>query len=63
LSRGARFRAAEGREELVLKLIPLGRLGDKATDIGHPIAFLASDESAFITGSTLSLDGGLIYLR
>jgi len=57
------FAQAEGLEELIVKAIPLGRLGDPATDIGQPIAFLASDESAFITGSTLSLDGGLIYLR
>jgi len=57
------FAQAEGREALVVKLIPLGRMGDPATDIGQPIAFLASDESAFITGSTLSLDGGLSYLR
>jgi NAD(P)-dependent dehydrogenase (short-subunit alcohol dehydrogenase family) len=38
-------------------------MGDPATDIGEPIAFLASDESKFITGSTFSLDGGLSYLR
>jgi NAD(P)-dependent dehydrogenase (short-subunit alcohol dehydrogenase family) len=45
------------------KVIPLGRIGDPEKDIGRPIAFLASDDSAFITGSTLMLDGGLGYLR
>jgi NAD(P)-dependent dehydrogenase (short-subunit alcohol dehydrogenase family) len=45
------------------KVIPLGRIGDPERDIGRPIAFLASDDSAFITGSTLMLDGGLGYLR
>jgi NAD(P)-dependent dehydrogenase (short-subunit alcohol dehydrogenase family) len=45
------------------KIIPLGRIGDPELDIGRPIAFLASDDSAFITGSTLMLDGGLGYLR
>jgi NAD(P)-dependent dehydrogenase (short-subunit alcohol dehydrogenase family) len=45
------------------KFIPLGRIGDPEKDIGRPIAFLASDDSAFITGSTLMLDGGLGYLR
>jgi NAD(P)-dependent dehydrogenase (short-subunit alcohol dehydrogenase family) len=45
------------------KFIPLGRIGDPEKDIGRPVAFLASDDSAFITGSTLMLDGGLGYLR
>jgi NAD(P)-dependent dehydrogenase (short-subunit alcohol dehydrogenase family) len=45
------------------KVIPLGRIGDPEKDIGRPIAFLAGDDSAFITGSTLMLDGGLGYLR
>ncbi|MEU5220325.1 3-oxoacyl-ACP reductase FabG [Streptomyces sp. NPDC020807] len=37
--------------------IPLGRLGESA-DIAHAVAFLASDEAAFITGQTLTVDGG-----
>jgi 2-hydroxycyclohexanecarboxyl-CoA dehydrogenase len=45
------------------KVIPLGRIGDPEKDIGRPIAFLAGDDSAFITGTTLMLDGGLGYLR
>jgi meso-butanediol dehydrogenase/(S,S)-butanediol dehydrogenase/diacetyl reductase len=42
-------------------LVPLGRVGDPEKDIGRPIAFLASDDSAYITGVTLQLDGGLSY--
>ena len=38
---------------------PLGRLGE-AEDIANAYAFLASDEAAFITGTTLSVDGGLV---
>ncbi len=38
---------------------PLGRLGE-ATDIANAYAFLASDEAAFITGTVLSVDGGLV---
>ena len=57
------FAQAEGRADAVVQAIPLGRMGDPATDIGQPIAFLASEESKFITGSTFSLDGGLSYLR
>jgi meso-butanediol dehydrogenase/(S,S)-butanediol dehydrogenase/diacetyl reductase len=45
------------------KIIPLGRIGDPEKDIGRPIAFLAGDDSGFITGSTFMLDGGLTYLR
>ncbi|MFI5619757.1 3-oxoacyl-ACP reductase FabG [Streptomyces sp. NPDC051567] len=37
--------------------IPLGRLGE-TSDIAHAVLFLASDEAAFITGQTLTVDGG-----
>jgi 3(or 17)beta-hydroxysteroid dehydrogenase len=38
--------------------IPLGRLGT-AEEIGWLVVFLASDESSFMTGSELVIDGGL----
>jgi 3-oxoacyl-[acyl-carrier protein] reductase len=38
---------------------PLGRLGE-SKDIANAYLFLASDEAAFITGTTLSVDGGLV---
>jgi len=59
----ADFALADGRAEQVAKGIPLGRMGDPVEDIGQPIAFLASDESRFITGTTVALTGGLTYLR
>ncbi|MGH7786246.1 MAG: SDR family NAD(P)-dependent oxidoreductase [Candidatus Binatia bacterium] len=37
--------------------IPLGRLG-KAEEVAALAAFLASDESAFITGAVIPIDGG-----
>ena len=40
-----------------LERIPLGRLGT-AYDIAYGILYLASDESSFVTGSELVIDGG-----
>jgi 3alpha(or 20beta)-hydroxysteroid dehydrogenase len=53
--------AAGGQKlrETVVRRTPLGRLGD-VTDIAHAIAYLASDESAFVTGTELVLDGGML---
>ncbi len=41
----------------VLKGIPAGRIGEPE-DVVHPTLFLASDESAYITGQTICIDGG-----
>jgi NAD(P)-dependent dehydrogenase (short-subunit alcohol dehydrogenase family) len=43
--------------EQLTKMTPLGRLGDPA-EVGHAVAFLASDEAGFITGIDLRVDGG-----
>jgi NAD(P)-dependent dehydrogenase (short-subunit alcohol dehydrogenase family) len=37
---------------------PLGRLGH-VDDISHMVLYLASDESRFVTGAELPIDGGL----
>ncbi|MFA6845031.1 MAG: SDR family oxidoreductase [Sphaerochaetaceae bacterium] len=42
----------------VLKGIPLGRMG-KASDCNGVCLLLASEEGAYITGSTISIDGGM----
>ncbi|OGQ01587.1 MAG: 2-hydroxycyclohexanecarboxyl-CoA dehydrogenase [Deltaproteobacteria bacterium RBG_19FT_COMBO_52_11] len=44
--------------EAMTKAVPFRRLG-KPEDIAGAVAFLASDEAAFITGQTLSVSGGL----
>lgn len=49
----------EGREEEVVASYPLGRLGVPA-DIGGAAAFLTSDQSGWITGQTLVVDGGIL---
>ena len=46
--------------ESVRERTPLRRLG-KPEDIANAYLFLASDESSFITGVTLSVDGGLLF--
>jgi glucose 1-dehydrogenase len=44
--------------ERLLKLIPYGRIGE-AEDIGKAAVWLASDESDYVTGTTLYVDGGM----
>jgi acetoacetyl-CoA reductase len=43
--------------EKIVARIPVGRLGH-ASDIARGVAFLTADEAEFITGSTLSINGG-----
>jgi 3-oxoacyl-[acyl-carrier protein] reductase len=40
------------------KNIPVGRIGD-VKDISSIVSFLASDESSYITGQVLHVNGGL----
>jgi len=49
--------ARPSRNEELLPEYPLGRLA-RPEDVANAIVFLASDEAAFITGSTLVVDGG-----
>jgi acetoacetyl-CoA reductase len=43
--------------EVILPQIPVGRLGEPS-EIARAVLFLASDEAGFVTGSTLSANGG-----
>ena len=43
--------------EKIIARIPVGRLG-KAEEIARTVLFLVADEAGFITGSTLSINGG-----
>jgi acetoacetyl-CoA reductase len=44
-------------EKSILPQIPTGRLGEPE-EIARCVVFLASDDSGFITGSTLTANGG-----
>ena len=41
----------------IIGTIPVGRLGE-GSEIARAVAFLAADEAGFITGSTLTINGG-----
>jgi 3-oxoacyl-[acyl-carrier protein] reductase len=51
--RSTEFIGAMGRS------VPLGRLGTPR-DVAHAVLFLASDEAAYVTGTTIIVDGGQI---
>ena len=46
-------------KESALKMIPLGRVGT-AEEVANCVAFLASDEAAYITGHVLNVNGGML---
>ena len=48
----------ESQQEVILQQIPLGRMGDP-TDIANAVAFLASEEASYITGTILHVNGGM----
>lgn len=50
---------SSGASGRFLRRTPLGRRGSPE-EVGHAIAFLASDEASFITGATLTVDGGFL---
>lgn len=46
-------------QDAMLKLIPLARLGEPS-DVAKLALFLASDNSNYITGQTIKIDGGMV---
>jgi 3-oxoacyl-[acyl-carrier protein] reductase len=50
---------AEAQSATLLAQIPLGRLG-QASEVAHAVAFLASPEAAYITGTELHVNGGML---
>ncbi|MDX6752605.1 SDR family oxidoreductase [Geminicoccaceae bacterium 1502E] len=52
------WETGEARQEL-LRLIPYGRIGDPE-DVARAALWLASDDSDYVTGTTLFVDGGML---
>ena len=50
---------AAAQSAALLAQIPLGRLG-QAAEVAHAVAFLASPEAAYITGTELHVNGGML---
>ena len=48
----------EAAREALLKTIPMARLG-QPEDVARAVAFLAADETAYVTGQVLCVDGGM----
>jgi NAD(P)-dependent dehydrogenase (short-subunit alcohol dehydrogenase family) len=49
----------EEKKEMIIPLVPLGRMGT-SEDVSAATLFLASDESSFITGEILDVNGGTL---
>jgi 3-oxoacyl-[acyl-carrier protein] reductase len=47
--------------EAALKMVPLGRKG-QPEEVAYAVAFLASDQAAYITGQVLGIDGGMAMM-
>ena len=49
--------------EASMTLVPMRRIADPETDVGRGVVFLVGPDAGLITGTTLTVDGGLDFLR
>lgn len=61
LGRKIRVNVIEAIKKHFADVMPIGRIG-QPSDIGKTAVFLASDDSSFMLGAELLVDGGLTYL-
>jgi len=54
------FAARPGIQDKLVSQIPLRRFGDLGRDLGPVMVFLASQESDYVTGHTVNIDGGQV---
>jgi 3-oxoacyl-[acyl-carrier protein] reductase len=59
MTEGMQAERSPGYIRAMERSVPLGRLGTPQ-DVAHAVLFLASDEAAYITGTTIVIDGGQI---
>jgi NAD(P)-dependent dehydrogenase (short-subunit alcohol dehydrogenase family) len=59
--RGLSDLMSEEQKAEAVALVPLGRIGTP-NDVGKAAVFLASDDSAYITGIELFVDGGVAQI-
>jgi NAD(P)-dependent dehydrogenase (short-subunit alcohol dehydrogenase family) len=58
----AHFRDNPDQEAFHLKDVALGYFGDPMADVGVVALFLATDDSRYVTGQTINVDGGQVML-
>ena len=46
---------------ILLSKIPMGKMGS-GEDVSNCVAFLSSDEASYITGETIHVNGGILWL-
>lgn len=51
----------EKQKSAIMAAIPTGRMG-KGEEIAAAVAFLAADESAYVTGQTIHVNGGMAMI-
>lgn len=56
------FAAFPERKEAYVSTMSLGRFGDAETDIAPVVLFLAGEDSRYVTGQTINVDGGQVML-
>jgi 3-oxoacyl-[acyl-carrier protein] reductase len=51
----------EAQKTMLMSRIPLNRMGS-AKDVASAVAYLASDEAAWVTGATIHVNGGMLMV-